>query len=184
MALSGTPTTIADIVAALNATLLTLGVSNTGLGRGALPTRTLPPSVIWIPTRDRFESVEDHMPSSRTQGPRWLKKRMAGFRVHLWAAIDNPGPERQEDFSPLDDLIEKVISALQINLPGQYELDSGEHEDEEDGPGSDENVAFGRAYFMDLFIAMPVRMQGENVTTKQITAFTQTDIIGSTSTTP
>jgi hypothetical protein len=157
--LVGSPSAAVD--AQIIADLTTLGWTRpltVGLGQSKDFTFNASPSIVWVPTRDKFDApkqVESVRPVgiANNASLRAVHTRWVGLEARLWAVFsDHPTPPTTEDYSATEVLLNTVIMALRKTCYGAYELGPGRWEDARGA----EDMVLGRAYALRLWIAVPI----------------------------
>lgn len=158
---------LVNILGAVNTALIANGslpaATPLDLGGAAGASRSAPPRVWWIPTRDRFEGANPAVarPWPTAAPARALHTRWCGVEAHIWGGTSAAG----DDFSATERLVNDVIGAIRsVPLYGIYQLVGGAwlNQDKSDV------MALGHAYVLMIEFAVPITELQPSGSTTQV----------------
>jgi hypothetical protein len=150
---------LADIIEAVAVHLAPVKVK---LGAEHLATRDAPPRVVFVPYADDFAGGAKNATGTVKRS---IATRMAGVRVHIWAAGTPAEPVLTRDLKACEALLDRVLWAVHREAVGSYQRQSVEWPDT---PGAGH---LGRLCVLRLAFAVPVTEADPDSTAATITTF-------------
>ena len=131
---------------------------STSLGSSGDYLMNNPPAVVWVPSDDQYdETPQSNRPAQAVA--RSVRTCWMGFDARCWAVYTNlPLATRPavEDWSATEQLKNQLIVALQKKVYGFYRLGAGRWQFNKGRGEGGEELQFGRAYILPVWIATPV----------------------------
>jgi hypothetical protein len=118
------------------------------LGEEFVADNDAPPRVVFVPSADRY-TVQMRSAGTSPRTPRSPRTRMAGLKLHCWAAKDAADSTAYADLSAAELLVHRVVCALHSISHGAVEFEGGEWTP----AGLDHH---GRVYTLSVRLALPI----------------------------